>query len=260
MFCRIALRICVQEALRGQTLAGGNVLDSQFSALEVDSTGALITDQDKPFVSVYTDGARISAGSGLELFGSATTDLVIEAGISGAMLAQDPETGERVGVNGFLDTDSDMELQLDLMMRQIADTLTRPNSLWAEMARDFMDVKSVERGRIGAKNGGVRVAGHELRISAELVKDPIIGQSIDGTTFARFLDALLATEEERHARIRGVMLAALAGDVPAYEPIQRELGLSDGQSEALGLRPLVVSEGGGVPELAGVTVELGNDL
>lgn len=261
MLSRIALRIAVQQALQGATLAGDNVLDSQFTALDVGADGALRIDQDRLFISVYTDGGRIGAGNGfLSLFGDdLSVELVIEAGISAAMFERDPETGRSsiVGV-GLPDTDANMELTLDLTMRQVADALVQPNSEWADLARGFMgNVSSVERARIGQKQNGTRVAAQELRISASLLADPVKGADLAGSTYARFLAALDSSPDKRLKKIRIAFEQALTGGAVDWQLVQRELGLTDGQSQALGMRPLPTDEADVTGEFAGTSIEVG---
>ena len=260
MLTRIALRIAVQEALRGATLAGDNVLDSQFTALDLDHDGNLRTDQDRPFISVYTDGGRIGAGNGfLSLFGDdPTVELVIEAGMSAAMIEQDPETGVTniVGI-GLPDTDANMEMSLDLMMRQVADALVAEGG-WADLAREIMgDVKSVERSRVGQKQNGTRVAAQEVRITAGLLADPVKGSNLAGTTYAKFLAALAASSDARLAKVKIAFETALAGTAADWQLVQRELGLTDAQSIALGGRPLEAAGGDDPAFLQTVSIEVG---
>lgn len=260
MLTRIALRVCVQEALRGATLAGDNVLDSQFTALDLDADGALRTDQDRPFISVYTDGGRVGAGNGfLSLFGDdPTVELVIEAGISAAMLEQDPDSGVTsiIGV-GLPDTDANMELTLDLMMRQVADALVAPDSLWADLARELLgNVSSIERSRIGQKQNGTRVAAQEVRITAGLLSDPVKGADLAGSIYAKFLAALTAGSDARLRQIKIAFETALSGTAVDWQLVQRELGLTDGQSAALGERPLPTAPGEDPGVFETVTVEV----
>lgn len=260
MLTRIALRIAVQEALRGATLAGANVLDSQFTALDLDNDGNLRIDQDRPFISVYTDGGRIGAGNGfLSLFGDdPTVELVIEAGISAAMVEADTETGATniVGI-GLPDTDANMEMSLDLMMRQVADALVAEGG-WADLARELMgDVQSVERSRVGQKQNGTRVAAQEMRITAGLLADPVKGSSLVGTTYAKFLAALAASSDPRLAKVKIAFETALAGIAADWQQVQRELGLTDGQSIALGGRSVEAAAGGDPVVLQTVSIEVG---
>lgn len=257
MLTRIALRICVQQALLGKTTAGNNVLDSQFAALDLGDDGALRTDQDKPFVSVFTDGAQLERVEGLGLFAGALTDLVIEAGISSAAMEQDPETGERYVVAGIPDTDAGLELALDLMMRQVSDALAAPGVVWADLVRDLIDVKQITRSRIGSKSGGVRTAGHELRISCRLPDEPVVGATVEGTVFGRFLDAVAASENAGLVRAGVLMRQAIGLEGSEYQAAQRTWGLSDMEAIAMALRPLAITDAGDVPELNSVTVERG---
>ncbi|MCR6672197.1 hypothetical protein [Devosia ginsengisoli] len=259
MLSRIALRVVVQEALRGATLAGANVLDSQFTALDLDADGALRTDQDRPFVSVYTDDGRGGAGNGfMSLFGDGTVQLVIEAGISAAMLERDSETGATVIVGlGLPDTDANMELTLDLMMRQVADRLTDPGNAWADLARELLgEVTSIERSRIGQKQNGTRVAAQELRITGGLLADPVKGADLAGSTYAKFLAALAASSDSRLQKLKIAFETALAGTAVDWELVQRELGLTDGQSIALGGRPLATADGDDPASFESVTIEV----
>lgn len=247
MFTRIALRIAVQEALRGQTLAGENVLDSQIAALDLDADGSLRTDQDRPFLAVYTDGGTVGAGNGLGmLFGDPSIELVIEAGISAAMVEIDEATGATtiIGV-GLPPTDAGMELSLDVLMRQVADALTDPANEWAELVRNLLtDISGIERSRVGQVTNGTRLAAHELRIRAGLVQDPIKGADIAGTTYEPFLAALAASEKPHLLAVKTAIELALAGDVADWELVQRELGISNAQSIALlGTRPMATDTG-----------------
>jgi len=259
MLTRIALRIAVQEALRGQTLAGANVLDSQIAALDLDADGSLRTDQDKPFLSVNTDGGNISAGNGLMiLFNDSSVELVIEAGISAAMVEQDEGTGVThiVGV-GLPATDAAMEMTLDLMMRGVSDALVDPANSWAEIVRSLLvSVSGVERSRVGQKSNGTRLAAHELRIRAEIVQDPVKGADIAGTTLAAFLAALAADGSPSLIKVKEAFESVLAGEAVDWQLVQRELGLSNGQSIALGGRPLAPDDNGEAAPLDEGSIEI----
>lgn len=259
MLTRIALRIAVQEALRGHTLAGDNVLDSSIGAIDLDADGTARTDQDKPFLSVYTDGGAIAAGNGLMvLFGESTVELVIEAGITTAMVEQDPETGaSTILVVGLPATDAGMELSLDVMMRDVADALTDPTNEWADLVRSLLgNVTGIERSRTGQVTNGTRLAAHELRIKAELVQDPVKGADLTGSDYERFLAALGASGKPHLLAIKANFERVLAGEVADWSQVQAELGQTNAQSVALGLQPLAIDDAGAVPELADVSIEI----
>ena len=121
MLSRIALRLAAVQALRSKTLAGGNVLDSHIGALDIDENANLSTDQHRPFVAVYVEGAKVEGPMELrDLRKSGTTDFIVEVGISEKMTAKNPETDEITVIGlGIPVTDDAMELYLDLLGRQV---------------------------------------------------------------------------------------------------------------------------------------------
>lgn len=260
MLTRIALRIAVQEALRGHTLAGDNVLDSSIGALDLDADGSARTDQDRPFLSVYTDSGAIPAANGLmALFNDSTVELVIEAGITAAMVEQEPETGAGIIVAiGLPATDASMELAVDVMLREVADELTDPSNDWADLVRCLLtNVTGVERLRTGQVANGTRLAAHELRIKGELVQDPVKGADLRDTVYERFLAALAASGRADLLAVKENFERVLAREVPDWAQLQAELGHTNGQSLALGLQPLGADQPGVVGELGDVSIEIG---
>ena len=259
MLTRIALRIAVQEALRGRTLAGDNVLDSSIGALDLDADGSARTDQDKPFLSVYTDSGAMAAGNGLMgLFAESTVELVIEAGTTAAMVEQDPETGAGIVLGlGLPATDAGIELTVDMMLREAADALTDPGNQWADLVRClFVNVTAIERSRTGQVTNGTRLAAHELRIKGEMVQDPARGADLTGSDYERFLAALAATGRPDLLAVKDSFERVLVGLPLDWELVQRELGQTNGQSIALGLRPLATDDAGAEPELGDVSIEI----
>ena len=259
MLTRIALRIALQEALRGHTLAGDNVLDSSIGALDLDADGSARTDQDKPFLSIYTDSGAMAADNGLMgLFADSTVELVIEAGITGAMVEIDPATGAGIILGiGLPATDAGMELAVDLMLREAADALTDPGNEWAELVRCLLaNVTGIERSRAGQVTNGTRLAAHELRIKGELVQDPVKGADLAGTDYERFLAALAASGRADLLAVKNTFERVLSGTALDWGLVQHELGQTNGQSIALGLRPLATDDAGVVPELGEVSIEI----
>lgn len=269
MLAKIALRIAVQEALRGRTLAGDNVLDSQFAALDLGDDGSLRSDQDKPFISVFTEGGSGAIATGVfSFFEGSAIDLVLEAGVSASMMEFDQATGESVVVQGIPDTDAGFELLLDLMMRQVADALAAPDNEWAVCAAALFDrASTLTRARVGTKSGGTRIAAQEMRLTGDLIADPIDGQ-VAGTAFGNFLDLLEASERADLLAVRKQLLCALTGEMADWETVRRRLGISQDSLNALGISPATAeaSDGGstdfdlGQIEIAGITpVEVPDD-
>lgn len=254
---RIALRIAAVQALKGRTDVGSNVLDSQLGALDVTADGKLRTDQGKPFVTVYTDAARAGQGedmpSGMDLDLRAltvngATEIIFEAGITAAMVETDPETDEAViAAIGIPSTDANLEVQLDVIMRQIGDALSDPASEWAEVFRSLCPrFIRIERSRTGSAEGQ-RMAAHQLKITAELLADPIKGQELRSTSsMAKFLvlaDTLADPDLQTQV---AVIRAAIAGQEYSWQTVRRRYGLTGDEADAM----LLTTPPGAEPDVA----------
>ncbi|SHE79099.1 hypothetical protein SAMN05444339_10272 [Loktanella atrilutea] len=191
-FARWVLRTAAVQALRGQTLVGDNVRDSDFSALTIDGDGEARTEEDRPFILVYTDDGDAADVDLRDLRQNGTTAFVCEFGIASPMVTTNPDTGESVieGIN-IPFTDAAMELTLDLIDRQITTALTGPGR-WADIwRRTHGSTKKIERRRTSTSDHGVRLAARQLRIMIEALPDPVPGQDVTPTSVWRlFSDAV----------------------------------------------------------------------
>ncbi|MCX2696389.1 hypothetical protein [Ochrobactrum chromiisoli] len=181
---RIALRIATIEALRGNTSVEGNVLDSEIGSLDVAADESLRTNQEKPFISVYTDSAKIDdLSSGRRLWINGLTELLIETGIAASMTETDQETGESTIIGGIPATDSAFELFLDVVDRETVTALMDPDNVWAEIWRGLVsNIAKVERRRTADAETGTRMAAHQQCILCEILPDPVYGASIAPTS------------------------------------------------------------------------------
>ncbi len=219
MLGRIALRWSAVEALKGATIVGSNVLDSEIGALDVGADGAIRTDQEKPFISVYTEGSKqegSNPGGGADLRSlhiSGPTDIVIEFGVTAAMVETNNETGESqiVGLQ-IPATDANLELLLDIIERQVVNALTDPNNAWAEIFRKLHATTLTIHRRRTSSAEGTKVAARQMAISLELLPDPIYGEPIAPTSaWAKFF-AKLATDTSPEAVKKLAALQALLGN------------------------------------------------
>ncbi|WEK04560.1 MAG: hypothetical protein P0Y65_20690 [Candidatus Devosia phytovorans] len=247
------MRISAVEALKGRTLVGSNVLDTPNGALDVQADGSLRTDEERPFISVFTDA---SEGDDTErgMYGGALTDIVFEMGISMPMVETDQETGIStvVGIN-IPASDGAFEFFLDIVQRQIVNALSDPDNAWAEIYRDLF-TNVVKTKYVGARNSedGQRLAGHQLRLTVDLCGDPS-GSAIEpGSALARFLETLDGSDDAVHADMAEAMRATIDGSALEWETIQRKLGLTRGQVDALGLGPLNDDAG----EMSDISIEV----
>jgi hypothetical protein len=245
---RIAARMSAVRALRGKTLVGDNVLDSQIGALDVGANGELRTEEDKPFISVYTHSGK-TTGSGLRaLNGNGPTEFLFEAGVTAAMTETDPETGAStlIGI-GIPATDGAFEFHLDLVARQIADALNDPDNEWAEIWRKCVNsVQSVERERTSGDGSGIRLAAQQIKVTADLFADPATGATLADTHPLALFFA--KADEENDAVLHeavDAMRAALVGVAPQWKLDQRRYGNTLTEGEAMTYVPVADGDIGG---------------
>ena len=236
MLNKIAIRLATVRALRGKTLAGDNVIDSEYGAID-----EMAGDKPKPFIIVYTDDAQYAV-TGRDLYGtggsdrvdSGTQKLVIEIGLTQRMKVDEDKDGNPIVEAVAPVTDAAMELNIDIIERQIMDALTDPRSdaKWAEMWRRFVSAiknKDVQRG--ASARDGVRFAGRQITLSVQLHKDPPAGETVR-PLWADFL-ALAATDPTL-ALVLPVIEAVLTGnELNDYEMVRAAYGLTEREARAL---------------------------
>lgn len=232
---RIALRISAIEALRGKTLVGENVLDSQIGALDTDADGNFKTDQEAPFISVYVEGGIIEApGRTATLMRPGDTDMQFEFGFTAAMTDTHPDTDEStlVGV-GIPATDGSFEMYLDVVGRQILNALSDPHNEWAAIWRDLSsDTVKIVRRRTSDASNGVRIAAHQLIITLKLLPEPAFGRELAETSvYARFFAKMDESSHPYAALLKTLVQPAGATTLDAW---RRSFGLSVDSADALG--------------------------
>ncbi|WP_274626570.1 hypothetical protein [Arvimicrobium flavum] len=265
---RIALRIAAVEALKAaNTLVGSNVLDSELGALDASTDGTPRTDQDKPFIAVYTDGAKAGTGEGalessyldvraMTLNGA--TEIIFIAGIAAAMTERDEDTGAThlLGV-GIPATDQALEFHLDLVAKQIGDALTDPDNDWADIFRNLsFRFLRIERARTSSAEGQ-RMAAHQIKVVAELIDDPARGVALDPETpLARFL-AKAATSPDPDIVEQATQMCAVIGGADAdWKALQRHHGMAQAELLALGLGPMAADVERTTPPFTLGTIEI----
>lgn len=223
--CRFALRHAAVEALRGQTLVGDNVKNSDFRALDIAADGALRDNSDKPFILIYTDDATVEGMGQPTLWENGSVELVIESGIAAAMGSFDEETGETTFTGyGVPATDTGMEAALDIIDRQVAVTLHGDGEWAALFAHMHNGITKIERKRATLSDSGTRLAARQIRMWVDAKADPVWGAELAPAHFAkRFETAVAGTEA-------AATVATLLGptDEPlTYEHVRARYGLSD---------------------------------
>lgn len=236
---RFALRLSAVHALRGATLVGDNVRDSDITAIDVSSNGDVRTDEDRPFIVIYTDDGNEDEAPLRDLRQNGLIDFVCEFGIATAMTTINEETGENTIGNGFAipATDAAFEMTLDLVGRQIATVLGGEDSPWAEIWRGLHDnVVRIETRRASSAEDGSRVAARQLRIRLKAKADPVWGQPIGDSSIWRRFIAALQEDEPDLAQIAAAFLGPQGSAVTA-ETIRRSRGHTAPELAALGYGP-----------------------
>lgn len=218
MLGRIALRMAAVAALKGATLVGDNVLDSEIGALEVGADGAIRTDQERPFISVFTEGSKqegFNPGGGADLRSlhvCGPTDILFEYGVTAAMLVPNADTGAAEVMEGVPATDANFELLLDIIERQIINALTDPLNAWADIFRELHSTTLIIERRRTSSAEGTKAAARQLVIKLELLPDPIYGEEMRPTsTWARFF-AKLEQSDDPIVAAKLTALRALLGN------------------------------------------------
>lgn len=255
---RIALRIAAVEALKGRTLVGANVLDTPNGALDIQADGSLRTEEEKPFVSVYTDKGATEGVVGRSLTENGLCELIFEVGISSAMLQVDEDTEETViiGIN-IPGSDRNREFFLDIVQRQIADALTDPDNEWADIYRGLHH-RIVKIDTAGARNtdDGQRLAGHQTKLTIALGDDPEIGVPLDPrSAFMRFIEKLEGSDDKSYQGQAAMIRTLIGGSVEGWKALQRRKGLTTAEMIAVGCGPLA-NDLDEVAQVSEVTIEV----
>lgn len=238
---RIAARIAAVQALKGRTKVEDNVLDSQIGALDIAADGSVRTDEDRPFISVYTDAAKVDGeDSVLRSFSpNGMTEFLFESGITAAHIVTDPDTGESTIYPGIPGTDANFEFHLDIVARQIGDALSDPTNEWAEIFRKLVHTfHMIERARTSSDGQGIRLAAQQIKLTAKVIADPVRGTTLLPTHPLAMFFAKAATLSDTVVTAQvAVMQAQLAGTEFTWQSDQRRYGMTGTEMDNLLLKP-----------------------
>ena len=244
----MALRIAAVQALKaGGTLVGDNVLDSQISAIDQTADGQLRSDQQRPFIAVYTDAAKAQDLGQTGLRSNGRVDIMFNCGVSVTMAETNKDTGETQIVDLFPATDANLEAVLDALDVQISRVLTDPDNPWAQVFGDFVQAYvAKEHVRSSSSAENVRLAAGQTKLTVDVFADPRHGQPLaEGGPWPRFM-ALMA----EHGVPQLALFQQLVGDPVsgAYEEFERLTGMTTRDAQSLRLYTF-----GGVPRDVVVT-------
>lgn len=234
MLNRIALRLATVRALRGRTIAGQNVKDSEIGPIE-----DIAADKPTPFLVVYTDDGHYHVGS-RDLFavsgdGRVETgwlSLVIEIAITQRMKL---EGENEIGLSQMT-TDPSLELTVDVIERQILAALSDPRdgAAWPEMWRRFATAIGDRESRRGSLNrDGVRFAGRQIVLQVKVPHDPPVGGGFN-KLWADFL-ALSESDPDLVALVQTFQALLDGAELTEFERVRASYNLSRGEAKAMGL-------------------------
>lgn len=236
---RIALRFAAVQALKGRTLVGDNVLDSEIGVIDINADGALDINKEKnrPFIAVYSD-ASLTGGTETDLRSltqNGDIELIFETGVTAAMVDIDDDGRSLLIGLGIPDTDRAMEQQLDLVVRQIFVALTDPSNEWAQivlqLTRQFTQVR---RGRVSTGENGLRRAAQQITLKASLIADPVWGADITlQSAFGRFMAKLEAMPEKENIRLAQMLREHIGTRGDDVDINQRRYGLTFDEMNAM---------------------------
>ena len=185
----LAAQICAVQALKGKTLVGDSVRDSEAGVINIDKDGNLATTEAKPFITVWSDDFN-AIGDGATLYEPGRLELNFEFGLTSSMplvtpegkFLVDAETNEVISAEKQTPLDAHLNVMLLSLEYQIKAALSA-DTLWGNLYRRFMQKPySYARKRGGNTGSGIRFAGCQLKIEGNVLADPVIGDGIRETS------------------------------------------------------------------------------
>jgi hypothetical protein len=231
----MALRICAVQALKAaNTLVGTNVLDSEIAAIDQTADGALRSDQQLPFIAVYTDAANASDIGQTGMRTNGRVEILINAGVTMTRAETDRDTGAASIVEGLPATDAHFEAVLDVLDAQIGRALSDPESLWAQAFGGLVSgYVSKHHLRSASTGNGVRLAAAQTKLVVDVFADPRHGQPIAaGGPWSLFM-TLLETHGLSHLTLFQQMLGE--ADIGPYAEFERLTGMTVRDADSLTL-------------------------
>ncbi|WP_051651369.1 hypothetical protein [Brevundimonas bacteroides] len=228
------LRLATVLSLKGQTMAGDRVSDS--AILPVDQR---IADQRRPALVVYTDDFAADQVEGRDLLtGQRALQISIEIVVADQVeRTVEGEGGPQTEISVSIpETDQGLELQLDLLERQVLRVLQADGSPWPELWRSMIGrVRKVECQRGAGFKEGVRFAARQLLLTVQPLPEPGFGRAAEGI-WRRVLDALQGEPDLQD--LVPLLEAEISGEaLPDWRVAQGLLGLTREGVEGIGLAP-----------------------
>jgi len=257
---RIALRMATVMALKGNTLAEDNVLDSEIGVLTEDLQGLKVKVKKGRFIAVYTDEAEAKPDELRMFHDNGLVNLCLEYGVTDTMIEEvedpdDPAKKIRQVIPGIPHADRIHEFYLDLLGRQIRTNLSDSQSAAAEVLRGLISrVVNIKIERAGSQRERERVAAQKITFTVEALRDPqFTGDLPAGAPFLNFLAMLDAggVDDQKLADLMRDQIPDAPGDIEAS---RERIGLTLDELNSLGLG--YIPDADEDSEISTVTVEM----
>lgn len=225
------LRLATVYALRGATLVGNRVSDSAIAPIDQRAK-----DQRQAALVVYSDDFAADQIEGRDLLtGERSLQITIEAVVADQAERQ-VEGGTEIAVT-IPETDEGLELQLNLIERQILRRLQADANPWSAVWRDLvLKVRKFESRRGAGQENGVRFAARQLVLTLVPLAEPGFGEAPQGA-WRRCLDQIAA--EPDLADLAELLEAEFTGEPLAdWRVAQGLLGLSREGVDGMGVSPV----------------------
>jgi hypothetical protein len=228
-----ALRIITVQMLKGRTLAEARVHDSDIGTIDQRATGTR-----QPFILVYTDEEKVDLNGSKEFYTGGKIRLSIEAVVADVLPMKDAE-----GVTLNLpNTDAMIEMQLDLIRRQITRAMTDQENPWSDLWNGLViRGESIDIQRGASADKSVRFAARQNAYLLEVLNDPVPGEPLEGV-WLRIVEAFEANGSL--AKFGKIIRAEVEGTsgLEDWATVQQTLGLTEQGLAALGHGPLPGAE------------------
>lgn len=231
----LAIRLATIEALRGSTLAGDRVHDSDIRPVDL-----VVGNEQKPVILVTTDDDDINIEGRDLLAADHKLELVVEMTVASKVEVE----GSDESVIAIPATDAGLEITMNLLAWQIASTLSSGGGDWGDLWRTFvLKVHKVTSRRGADDTNGVRYAARQLIFTVDHLSEPETGVlPAEGEAWARMIAALKSSPTL--AGIGGAVEATIAANAPAdWERVRNSLGIADDASGWIASRPFVDEAG-----------------
>ncbi len=229
---RAALRISAYYALRDATLVGENVRDSDIGSIEVSGDGSVRSDEEKPFILIYTDDSTTESAAVRNPMMNGSVDFIAEFGVTQTMTETNKAGESSLQGVGLAATDANLELMIDLVARQIGVALTG-DGLWAQLWLRLHDgIERIDRRRAGTDEDGVRLAAGQLRYKLKAISDPVWGADQTKGVWHDFLAALAVEDAPKATALRAFL--GPVGPLTSADVERQGRGNTLAEREALG--------------------------